>query len=128
MSTTIAIVTGTADRKGPSTDGGATYPTIPGRMSSTDRVESGEAVLFDVMIGLTDGSLSLPWPDADADHFRSDPTWHKLTPNWVAGTVANLGVSSTDRVAVIDLDNADGLDVLKVINWVNHIEGATLPD
>ncbi|QHB37833.1 hypothetical protein I5G63_gp093 [Mycobacterium phage Imvubu] len=127
MSATIAIVTGTPDRKGPSTDGGSTYPTIPGKMSSSDRVESGEAILFDMMIGLTDGSIRPPFEGNENDQ-RSGVTWHKLTPNWVAGTVANLSYGTTDRVAVIDLDNANGLDVLKVINWVNHIEGAKLPD
>lgn len=121
MTTTIAIITGTPDRKGPSTDGGATYPTISGR------VETGEAVLFDVMIGLTDRSLALPFVDHGTDE-RVGMTWHKMTPNWVAGTVHNLGTSSTDRVAVIDLDNANGLDVLHVINWVNHIDGGELPD
>lgn len=126
MTTTIAIVTGTADRRGPSTDGGNTYPLIPGRMATEDRVESGEAVLFDVMIGLSDGSIRLPRPEGDTDD-RGGVTWHTMTPNWVAGQAHNLATATTDRVAVLDLDNADGLDVLKVINWVNHIDGADLP-
>lgn len=124
MTTTIAIVTGTPDRKGPSTDNGATYPTIGGKMTSTDWTSTLDAPLFEAMLAVADGSVSLPFDD---DDFRSDPTWHRVTQNWVAGTVANLAHSTTDRAAIVDLDNANGLDVLHVINWVNHIEGADLP-
>jgi hypothetical protein len=126
MTTTIAIITGIADRRGPSQDGGVSYPLIPGQMASVDRIESGEAVLFDVMIGLTDGSIRLPRPEGDTAD-RSGVSWHTMTPVWVAGSAHNLATASSDRVAVIDLDSANGLDVLHVINWVNHIDGAELP-
>lgn len=124
MATTIAIVTGTADRKGPATAPGV-YPTIPGRMSTTDMVcDSNAAPVFDTMLCLADGSISAPFEDQD---YRADAEWSRLTPNWVAGTVFNTSTMTNDRIAVIDLDNANGLDVLHVINWVNHIDGAELP-
>lgn len=125
MSTTIAIVTGTADRRGPSTDHGATFPVIPGKMDTADMIVAGDTPVFDTMLGLADGAVSAPFAD---DEFRSDPAWSRITRNWVAGTVANIGQSTTDRIAVIDLDNTDGLAVLHIINWVNHIDGATLPE
>lgn len=124
MSTTTAIITGTADRKGPSVDGGATYPTIPGKMATTDLVVRGETPVFDTMLALADGTLNAPFGD---DDFRSDPSWSKIARTWVAGTVANIATGENDRIAVIDLDNTDGLTVLHLVNWVNHIDGALIP-
>lgn len=126
MSTTIAIVTGTAERRGPRAEGTfGEYPVIPGKMGTTDMVADGDAPVFDTMLALADGSINAPFAD---DEFRADPRWSKITVNWVAGTVFNTTTGMDDRIAVIDLDNANGLDVLHVINWVNHIDGAVLPD
>ncbi|UXE04461.1 hypothetical protein SEA_FUNSIZED_90 [Mycobacterium phage Funsized] len=125
MTTTIAIVTGTADRKGPALpEAPNVYPVIPGRLNTTDMQAEGNAPVFDTMICLADGSISAPFAD---DHMRSDAQWHTLRATWCAGTVFDTVTMTTDRIAVIDLDNADGREVLRVINWVNHIDGADLP-
>lgn len=125
MSTTIAIVTGTADRRGPALpEAPNAYPVIPGKLSTTDMVADGNAPVFDTMLCLADGSISAPFED---DHFRADAEWSTLRATWCAGTVFNTVTMTNDRIAVIDLDNANGLEVLRVINWVNHIDGADLP-
>lgn len=123
MSTTIAIVTGTPDHRGPATEPGV-YPVIPGRMNTTDMEADGDTPVFDTMIALADGSISAPFND---DHLRSDVRWFKISAVIVAGHVYDTTTGSDNRVAVIDLDNANGLDVLRTVNWVNHIEDATLP-
>jgi hypothetical protein len=123
MSTTIAIVTGTPDHRGPAVDHGV-YPVIPGRMNTADLVADGDSPVFDTMVSLADGSIVAPFND---DHDRCDVRWVAITTNWVAGYAHDITTGSPNRLAVIDLDNANGLDVLRVINWVNHIDGADLP-
>ncbi|QWY84431.1 hypothetical protein SEA_KNOCKER_90 [Mycobacterium phage Knocker] len=127
MSTTIAIVTGTADRNGASIDGGATFPLVPGKMSTTDMVADGNSPVFDTMICLADGSINAPF-DGSEDDFRADPRWFKIAATYAVGHIANMATCNEDRVAIIDLDNTDGLTVLRIVNWVNHIDGAVLPD
>ncbi len=126
MATTIAIVTGTADRRGPRAEGTfGDYPVIPGRFDSIDMVCDGNTPIFETMMCLADGSVSMPFGD---DALRSNPAWTDVKPNWVAGTTYNTATASYDRIAVIDLDNADGREVLRVINWINHVEDARLPE
>jgi len=126
MTTTIAIVTGTADRKGVATAPGV-FPIIPGTMSTTDMVCDSNSPVFDTMICLADGSVSAPFNGTE-DDFRAAPRWFKIAPTYAVGHIANLTTSTEDRIAVIDLDNADGLTVLRIVNWVNHADGAELPE
>jgi len=49
-------------------------------------------------------------------------TWFALTPNVACGRYADTEFpveGPKARVAVFDLDNADGMDVIRVTNWVN---------
>lgn len=53
-------------------------------------------------------------------------TWTRLTPNWAAGFIGN---DPGSRIAVIDVDTADGPDVVGVTVWAAQPEiDFDLPD
>ena len=113
MTTTIAVLTGTAPN---STDNGV--------LAVHTEDHGGDAPVFDLMIELSDPEGRNFFGDGDT---RLGVSWIRVTATYVVGTVYNHQHGVTDRIAVIDLDNTGGLDVLHLTNWVNHIEAAKLP-
>lgn len=63
--------------------------------------------------GIADGSARLFDGMLEAQDALGQITWHDLTWNIA------MGVRGGERIAVFDLDTANGLEVIHVTNWVN---------
>ena len=54
----------------------------------------------------------------EAQERMGQVNWHSLTPTMARGTAYNHQHGGSDRVAVIDTENADGREVIDVMNWL----------
>lgn len=84
------------------------------------------APVFTTMVEIADGTL-LPWgvPGEDCPQLMGNVQWTTIGATYAVGHAVDVNYGNR-RIAIIDLDNTEGMAVLRITNWVNEIEGATL--
>lgn len=104
---TISIIAKTATSRVPVPGGSVTaYADQPGVVTHYNVKGDSAAQILDGMIA--------------AQNDLGQISWTALTENIARGGHHNNGNGGQDRVAVIDTDNADGLDIIAAVNWVNE--------
>lgn len=103
----ITIVSKTTDyqvRNDNQLDG---YRTVPGEVVRADFKDEPHATVLDGMI--------------DAQNDLGQVHWIRLTTTIAHGWINNAQHGGTDRVVVIDTDNADGSDVIDAMNYLHAV-------
>lgn len=84
-----------------------------------DIVEPSGSPVFQNMLDIADGTV-LPWGHDRSVSPIGQVHWHVIAPTYAIGRNDNAD-GGTLRIAVIDLDAADGLTAVMVTNWVNSL-------
>lgn len=86
-------------------------------MSTIVYVTKGQVIDLDADRGIKGADLLDGMIEAQADF--GQVVWDALAHNVALGFFGGQAETASNRVAVFNLDNADGMDVIRVTNYVN---------